>query len=169
MSINVFFALLLALLLGMFGYFKPLNAEATSTKELPQFELDTFVIYEISPHKVDHFFEGEHGKRFSDRYEVHLAKFTNNEKMLLESISAENALYKNDIITLKGNVHYSREDGLEFRSNEGSYDQNRSVITTQGGFLITKENNKIEGTQLNYNLTLDTVSANRIRGSYQLK
>lgn len=168
MSINLFFVLLLTLLIGMFGYFKPLTNGSTSAKELPQFELDTFVIYEISPHKVKRFFEGEHGKRFADRYEVHLAKFTNNEKTLLESISAENALYKNDIITLHNNVHYGREDGLEFRSNEGSYDQNRSVITTQGGFVITKENNTIEGTQLNYNLTLETVSANRIRGSYQL-
>ena len=168
MSINLFFSLLLVLLMGMFGYFKPLGSGVSNTKEIPLFELDRFVIYEISPHKVSHFFEGEHGKRFSDRYEVHHAKFTNNEKVLLESISADNALYKNNIISLHNNVHYLREDGLEFRSNEGMYDENRSLITTQGAFVITKENNKVEGTQLNYNLTLDTVSANRIRGSYQL-
>jgi LPS export ABC transporter protein LptC len=168
MSINLFFALLLAFLIGMFGYFKPFTNGVSSTKEIPLFELDKFVIYEISPHKVSHFFEGEHGKRFSDRYEVYHAKFTNNDKTLRESISADNALYQNNIIALKKNVHYLREDGLEFRSNEGMYDENHSLITTQGGFVITKENNKIEGMQLNYNLTLDTVSANRIRGSYQL-
>jgi len=169
MSINLFFLLLLTLLIGMFGYFKPLGNGAFNAKEIPLFELDRFIIYEISPHKIDHFFEGEHGKRFSNRYEVDHAKFTNNDKTLRESISADNALYQNNIIALKENVHYLREDGLEFRSNEGMYDENRSLITTQGAFVITKEHNTIEGTQLNYNATLDTVSANRIRGSYQLK
>jgi len=168
MSINIFFTLVLTLLVGMFAYFKPVERDQLSVKEVPLFELDRFVIYEISPHKIDHFFEGEHGKRFSDRYEVSVAKFTNNEKALLESIRADKALYKDDIVSLDGKVHYVRADGLQFRSNEGLYDQKRSLITTDGAFTITKNENIIQGTHLYYNLNLDTVSANQIRASYQL-
>lgn len=168
MSINFFFFFILLLLVGMFGYFNPSSPVQAKTAEVPQFELDDFVIYEISSTRIDHFFEGEHGKRFSDRYEVEGAKFTNNEKALLESIRANSALYKEDVVYLNGNVHYARADGLQFRSNEGTYDQKHSFVKTNGAFTITKEQNIINGTGLYYDLTLDTVSAQQIRGSYQL-
>lgn len=168
MSINIFFTLVLTLLVGMFSYFKPVERDQLSVKEVPLFELDTFVIYEISSTKIDRFFEGDHGKRFSNRYEVSVAKFTNNEKLLLESIRADKALYKDDIVSLDGKVHYARADGLQFHSNEGVYDQKRSLITTDGAFTITKNENIIQGTRLYYNLNLDTVSADQIRARYQL-
>ncbi|MFH0709024.1 MAG: LPS export ABC transporter periplasmic protein LptC [Pseudomonadota bacterium] len=169
MSINIFFILILTLLVGMFSYFKPLKHDQLASKEVPSFELDKFVIYEISPERIDRFFEGEHGKRFSDRYEVSDAKFTNNEKALLESIRANSALYKDDVITLEGKVYYARSDGLQFHSNEGMYDQKRSFLTTEEAFTITKNENSIEGRHLLYDLNLDTVSADQIRASYQLK
>jgi len=155
-------------MLGMFSYFKPTNSLQAKAVEVPQFELDQFVIYEISPTRIEHFFEGAHGKRFSDRYEATQAKFTNNEKELLESIRANNVLYKDDAVYVKGNVHYVRADGLEFRSNEGVYDQKHSFVKTNGAFTITKNQNSINGIGLYYDLALDTVSADQIRGSYQL-
>ncbi len=153
----------------MFSYFKPIKHEQLASKEVPSFELDQFVIYEISPERIDRFFEGEHGKRFWDRYEVSDAKFTNNEKALLESIRADSALYKGDVITLEGKVHYARSDGLQSHSKEGVYDQKHSFLTTEGAFTITKNENSIEGSHLLYDLNLDTVSADQIRASYQLK
>lgn len=152
----------------MFTYFKPAERDLLAAKEVALFELDQFKIYEISPTRIDHFFEGEHGKRFSDRYEVTQAKFSNNKRVLFESIRADNALYKDDIISLKGNVHYVRDDGLQFNSNEGIYNQKRSIVTTDGEFRITKNENSVHGTHLYYDLDLDTVSADQIRGSYQL-
>ena len=87
MSINLFFVLLLSLLLGMFGYFKPTLLVGETKKEVPKFELESFVVYEISATGIDRFFEGNHGKRFEDRYEVSSAKFSNNSKDLFESIT----------------------------------------------------------------------------------
>lgn len=168
MSINIFFTLILALLLVMFTYFKPAERDQLAANEVALFELDTFKIYEISPSKISRFFEGDHGKRFSDRYEVSQAKFSNNEKVLFESIRADNALYKDDIVALDGNIHYVREDGLQFNSNEGIYNLKRSIVTTEGVFTITKNENSVHGTHLYYDLNLDTVSANQIQGSYQL-
>jgi LPS export ABC transporter protein LptC len=168
MSINVFFLLVLTLLLGMFSYFKPINSIQEKGAEVPQFELDQFVIYEISPSRIDHFFEGEHGKRFSDRYEATGAKFTNNERTLLESIQSRSALYKDDIVSLKGDVRYIRADGLQFHSNEGVYNQKESFVKTDGAFTITKNQNSVHGIRLHYDLSSDTVLADQVRGSYQL-
>jgi lipopolysaccharide assembly outer membrane protein LptD (OstA) len=152
----------------MFSYFKPQVREEYLTKEVPQFELEQFVIYEINGVKINRFFEGAHGKHFVDRYEISDAKFTNNSKMMLESIRADEALYKDNLISMDGNVHYVREDGFQFRSSEGTYDQNTSLIRTKGPFVLTKDGNKVDGTHLDYNVNLDTVSADKVRGSYQL-
>ncbi|MDP3120142.1 MAG: LPS export ABC transporter periplasmic protein LptC [Sulfuricurvum sp.] len=168
MSINLFFVLLLSLLLGMFGYFKPTLFVGETKKEVPKFELESFVVYEISATGIDRFFEGNHGMRFEDRYEVSSAKFSNNSKDLFESISANEALYKDDIISLEGDVHYVREDGLQFRSDEGKYDTVNSLVSTRGSFVITQNSNRVNGTQLLLNTQQKTVSANAVSGSYQL-
>ena len=168
MSINFFFVLVLALLVGMFGYFKPTLFQEEKQEEIPKFELESFVIYEISVLGIDRFFEGVHGKRFEDRYEVSSAKFSNNSKKLFESISANEALYKDDVIALEGNVHYMREDGLQFRSAEGKYDTVNSLVTTRGDFVITQNTNIVNGTQLQLNTQKHTVSASRVSGSYTL-
>ncbi|HQS66042.1 MAG TPA: LPS export ABC transporter periplasmic protein LptC [Sulfuricurvum sp.] len=168
MSINFFFVVVLSLLVGMFVYFKPITLMDETREEAPKFELESFIVYEINTMGIDRLFEGDHGKRFEDRYEVSSAKFSNNSKALFESISANEALYKDDIITLEGNVHYVREDGLEFRSSEGKYDTPHSLVSTRGGFIITQNNNKVNGTQLLLNTQHHTVSANAVSGSYQL-
>ncbi|MDP2077040.1 MAG: LPS export ABC transporter periplasmic protein LptC [Sulfuricurvum sp.] len=168
MSINLFFVLVLSLLIGMFGYFKPTLLMDETKKEVPKFELESFVVYEISAVGIDRFFEGSHGKRFEDRYEVSSAKFSNNSKDLFESISANEALYKDDIISLEGDVHYVREDGLQFRSDEGKYDTVHSLVSTRGSFVITQNSNRVNGTQLQLNTKSHTVSANAVSGSYQL-
>lgn len=169
MSINLFFAFIFALLVGMFQYFQPHTLQESDKKEVPQFELDHFIIYEISTSKINRFFEGDNGIRFSDRYIVYNAKFSNNERELFESIRADNAHYKDDVVKLNGNVHYVRDDGLNFQSQEGLYDQKNGFVKTNGAFLITKEGNSVRGTHLYYNLNLDTVSADRIQGIYQLR
>ncbi|MDQ1298566.1 MAG: hypothetical protein QG558_1105 [Campylobacterota bacterium] len=168
MSINLFFVLVLGALVGMYGYFKPAMFKTQTKEEVPKFELESFVVYEISASGIDRFFEGKHGKRFEDRYEVSSAKFSNNSRSLFESIRANNALYQDDVITLSGNVHYVREDGLQFRSHEGQYDTLHSLVTTRGNFVITQNNNRVNGTQLQFNTKSQTVSANAVSGSYQL-
>lgn len=169
MSINLFFVLILGLLIGMYGYFTPKYAAFQKRGEIPKIELSDFKMYEISPRGVDHILEGKEGKKFDEYYVVTSAKFSDNTKHLFQSLQSNNAEYRNDVITLEGNVHYVREDGLEFRSREGSYNSKDSLIQTKGSFVITQNGNRIDGTTLLFNTEHDTVSANHVRGSYQLK
>lgn len=169
MSINRFFILISAFLVGIFMYYKPMKISDAPQKETPKFALENFIIYEMTTKGVGRFFEGKEGERYEDRYEVSSAKFSDNSKKLFESIRSDHARYKEDVIYLNGNVHYVRADGLEFRSNEGTYDKKRSLVQTQGDFIITQNANRIDGTKLRYNTASDTVSANQIRGSYDIK
>lgn len=169
MSINIFFILLLGLLLGMYNYFTPNYILSKDVGEVPKIELFSFTLYEISHKGIDHILEGKEGKKFDDRYAVTSAKFSDNTKTLFQTIESENVDYQSDIIKLKGNVHYSREDGLEFRSNEGKYNTDTAMIQTQGAFVITQKSNRIDGSTLLYDNKNNTVSADHVRVSYQLK
>lgn len=169
MSINIFFIFLLGLLLGMYNYFTPNYILSKDVGEVPKIELFSFTLYEISHKGIEHILEGKEGKKFDDRYAVTSAKFSDNTKTLFQTIKSDNVDYRSDVIKLKGNVHYAREDGLEFRSNEGKYNTESSLIQTQGGFVITQKSNRIDGTKLLYDNKNDTVSADHVRVSYQLK
>ncbi|WP_295053647.1 LPS export ABC transporter periplasmic protein LptC [Sulfuricurvum sp.] len=169
MSINLFFVLILGLLIGMYGYFSPDDRAAQDNREIPKIELTDFTLYEISHKRIDHILEGKEGKKFDEYYVITSAKFSDNTKNLFQTIRSDNADYRNNIIKVDGNVHYVREDGLEFRSHEGTYDSKASLIRTKGAFVITQNANHVEGTALNYNTEHDTVSADHVRGSYQLK
>lgn len=169
MSINIFFILLLGLLLGMYNYFTPNYILSKDVGEVPKIELFSFTLYEISHKGIDHILEGKEGKKFDDRYAVTSAKFSDNTKTLFQTIESENVDYQSDIIKLKGNVHYAREDGLEFRSNEGKYNTDTAMIQTQGAFVITQKSNRIDGSTLLYDNKNNTVSADHVRVSYQLK
>ncbi|MDD2368467.1 MAG: hypothetical protein PHQ90_04130 [Sulfuricurvum sp.] len=169
MSINVFFVLLLGLLMGMYGYFTPNYVAHQDSREIPKIELISFTMYEISPKGIEHILEGQEGRKYDDRYTVTSANFSDNTKHLFQSIHSDDLKYQDNVVTLKGNVHYVREDGVEFRSNEGTYDTNASVIQTAGPFVLTQNANRIDGEKLVYNTEKDFVSADRIRGSYNLK
>ncbi|MDP2850699.1 MAG: LPS export ABC transporter periplasmic protein LptC [Sulfuricurvum sp.] len=169
MSINLFFVLIVGFLMGMYVYFTPDNSLTQDMGEIPKIELSNFTLYEISHKGIDHILSGDEGKKFDEYYVITSAKFSDNTKNLFQSIRSDDAEYRNDIIQLDGNVHYVREDGLEFRSHEGSYNTQKSLVQTQGSFVITQNANRVEGTRLLYNTELDTVSANQVRGSYQLK
>lgn len=169
MSINLFFIVILGFLLGIFSYFSPKYSPAGEIKEIPQIELDGFVLYEISKRGIDHVLEGKEGKKFENRYTVTSAKFSDNTKRMLQSVSAKEVEYKEDRIDLKHNVHYAREDGLEFHSHEGTYDTKKSMIQTAGSFVFTQQAHRIDGDRLKYNTELDTVSADHVQIRYQLK
>lgn len=168
MSINLFFLLVLGLLIGMYGYFKPSYPVRPNNQEIPQIELTTFALYEISGKGIDHVLEGAEGKKFADRYEITSAKFSDNTQRLFQSVSGTAILYKDNIVDVNGDVYYHREDGLDFRSREAQYNTKSAVISTQGEFKITQNANYVNGKKLEFNTRSDAVSADEIRGSYQL-
>lgn len=166
MSINLFFTLIAVSLISMTIVFKPFGGGGLASEKLPQIELNKFAVYELSDQGLEHFFEADKGKKFDTYYEVENARFSNNTRALFESIRSDHAHYADEIIHLKGNVRYEREDGLRFHSQEGEYNQKRSTITTDGSFMITKGAHKVEGTRLFYDLETENVSADKVRGSY---
>jgi hypothetical protein len=169
MTINIFFLLILGFLLGMYTYFSPDYNAKYNNVEIPKIELHDFTLYEISHRGIDHVLEGKEGKKYEEYYEVTSAKFSDNTATLFQTIRSDNAEYRNDVIDLDGDMHYVREDGLEFHAASGSYDSKSSLVKVPGSFIITQNANRIDGENMLYHTEQESVSANRIQASYQLK
>lgn len=167
MSINIFFIVILGFLMAMYGYFNPNYIEKRDTKEIAKVQLQSFTLYEVSQNGIEYILEGDQGLRYDDRYEITSAKFSDNTKHFLQFIGAHKAYYRDDTISLSDGVFFEREDGLKFSSDEGVYNTKTSLVTIQGPFAITQKNNHFEGENLHYNTMLDTLSADKISGSYQ--
>lgn len=167
MSINIFFLILLGFLMAMYGYFDPTYIEQRDAKEIAKVQLQSFTLYEVSPHGIDHILEGAQGLRYDDRYEITSAKFSDNTKYFLQSVGAHKALYRDDTVFLREGVFFDREDGLKFRCDEGVYNTKTSQVAIAGSFTVTQNGNRFDGKNLHYDTRLDTLSADEIRGSYQ--
>jgi lipopolysaccharide assembly outer membrane protein LptD (OstA) len=130
--------------------------------------LSRFALYEISHQGVEHILEGDEGKKFDAYYVITSAKFSDNTKKMIQSIRSDHAEYRAPLLDVKGDVRYLREDGLEFRTDAGRYNTKSGKVNVDGAFVITHSAHRIEGDRLRYHLNEDTLTAENVRGSYQL-
>lgn len=168
MSINRFLLMVLGLLLGIYSYFTPTPKNKKETGEIPKIELYGFTLYEISYRGIDHRLEGKEGKKFDDYYTITSAKFSDNTPKFLHTIQSDHAYYRDDFLKLGGNLHYLRNDGLAFKTENGTYDTKKKVIETHQPFMITYENSRIDGKNIRYDVDQQSIIANKIQVKYQL-
>ncbi|MDD5717468.1 MAG: hypothetical protein PHW64_06655 [Sulfuricurvum sp.] len=158
----------LAILMGMYGYFTPKSVNYPENGEIPLIELSDFSLYEISHQGIEYVLEGREGKMFDTHYAVKSAKFSDNTKSLLQSVQADTINYKKNKIVMDGNVYYVREDGLEFHTDKAEYNTKASLIHINGTFTIRQNRNHVNGEKMVLNTENNTISADRVSGQYDL-
>ncbi len=169
LSINTFFTIIALGLLSVYFFLRPMNIQQKLPKEIAQLELLDFSMYELNATSLKSVLKGESGKRYINRYEVEHVTYIDNTKDFREEMSAGYGLYKDNVIALENSVHFKREDGLEFISDEAKYDQNHSIATTEGKFKIKNPFGWVVGHKLYYNSTINYAKASKVNGLYDLK
>jgi LPS export ABC transporter protein LptC len=169
MNINLFFIVLIALLLSVFVLFKPLKLDLPDHKEIAQLELKNFHMYEIEQKGVKSILEGITGERYENRYEVKNVTFKDTSKGVIEVMHADFGRFQEDIVYLKKNVIYAQENGISFNSDEAKYDLNNSILTTQGDFVMRSNEDYFKGKKLRFNTKENIILAKEVTGSYQLE
>ncbi len=168
-NINILFGIISALLAMILFVFKPLNVKEQSFEDVPLFELNAFTIYEINTFGLDSILLGTKGIRYVNRYTIENVNFTDNTQKYIANIKANNGIYKNDIITLTQDVVYSREDGLDFSSDEAIYNKRTGIVKTNQPYVAYLGDNKITGTSLVYNNLKNKMQSKNITAIYQLR
>ena len=169
MTVNTFFIAVALILLSILFFFRPMSVKSEEKTEVAQIDLVNFTTYELDQNGLKNVMSGSHGWRYTNRYEIFDVNFTDNTKQYIQKMAADFGRYQNSVIDLVGNVHYRREDGLAFVSNEATYDQNRSTASTKGEFKIVHNNDWVEGKALVYNSEAGTVNAKEIEAHYLIR
>ncbi len=169
MNINIFFAFLFAGLMLIFFLFKPMFLKSTKSGEIANFEVSEFTIHELDTKGLTTILQGSKGFSFADRYEVLDVNYTDSSRDYIANITSNNGIYKNDTIDLKGNVVYTREDGLIFKSQSAVYNQKSAIAYTKDKYIIYRNKDKMSGSDLIYDNRLDKIHSKNVRATYNLQ
>lgn len=169
MSINVFFLGLVAILVAIFFGFQPLNITQKDFGEIPVFELDDFKLIELNSKGLTTVMDGTEGVRYTNRYLVYNIDYTDNTKEYLANMTADQGLYKGNIIKLDGNIAYKRKDGLIFKTQEATYDKKTNTVTSPLTYTSKIGKHEARGSNIQYNNALGIVKSKNITMNYKLK
>jgi LPS export ABC transporter protein LptC len=173
MNINIFFVAIMAVLGMIYLFFEPMKLAELNHKETPQLELTKFSVYELNEKGVKSVFYGNRGFRFADeqtdRYEVYDINYTDYVRENIAHIASDYGTYRNHLVTLDGNVSYARSDGMTFKSDKATYDQDKAVFRTPGNYTFSRNDDKITGTKLFFDSNATHVTSQKISATYQIK
>ena len=150
-------------------FFEPLKIKQQEFTDIPLLVIDNFVMYELQSGGLKTIMAGTKSFRYANRYTVDDVNFTDNAKEYISNMQANNGVYKNNIIDLKGDVVYKREDGLTFKSDTLIYNTKSSIAQTQDEYLAYRNQNSMHGVSFVYNALNNTMKSKNVTVKYQLK
>jgi LPS export ABC transporter protein LptC len=169
MNINLFFLFIIALLISILTIFKPIKDLHKESEMVAMLEIDAFKLYELDSFGLRSSTEGSYAKRYVDFYEIENVHYISKKDSFLQNISADFGKYNSDELTLKSNVKYVRDDGLNFSSDQAKYLVSKEIMTTDGKFHINQKSDHIYGSDLYYNIKTKEISAKNIIGNFVIK
>ena len=153
LNANYFFIIIALILASILLFFKPIALKKSlhEGKEVPALELHDFTLYEVGLGGLKDIMIGKDGFRYADRLEVNDINYTDSSRKLQNNLLADFGVYDNkELITLKGNVRYYREDGMHFKANKTIIDQKKETMHTVGSFTLSKASDNVVGENLFY-------------------
>jgi len=155
----------------IFVGFKPLDIKQQKFDDVPLFELESFVLHELSQDGLVTLMKGTKAIRYSNRYDVSNMDYTDNSKEFLANMRANKGLYrdKKEIIDLEGDVIYNREDGLVFESQEASYNKKSSIAKTRKDYVMYRDKDRVIGTSLTYDNANNRIKSKNVVANYQIQ
>ena len=170
-SANHFFIVIALLLAAILLFFQPMDLKKRTfgDLEVAELELHNFTLYELDANGLENIMIGRKGIRYGDRIEVVDIDYTDSSQALQNNLQADYGIYNNkDLITLKGNVRYYREDGMQFRSDEAIINQTEQTIATVGPFKMDKFTDNVVGNDLFYDTKNGVTKAKEVTGFFTL-
>ncbi len=169
MNISFLFLTITTGLVLIYVLFKPLDIKQQEFVDVPLFELISFSVYDLSNKGLNNIMLGKKATKYSDRYTVENIDYTDNSKNFVANMKSNYGVYKDDIVDLEGNVTYTREDGLIFKTQFITYNKQTGIASTDRSYISYKGQDKVMGTSLLYNNVLNQVSSKNVVAIYNFK
>ena len=153
----------------IFLFFKPLKLKEQHFVDVPQLELKNFTMYEFTPFGLQTYMLGSSGTKYDDRFIVKDIDYTDKSPKYIANMQAQKGIYKNNIVTLEGNVTYSRNNGFQFFTQKLVYNKKTSQAVSNVGYTAKIGKNIVKGSYIRYNNKLNKIYSKNIDAIYQLQ
>ncbi len=153
----------------IFVSFKPIDAINTKSKnvDIALVEIKSFIMYELNKKGMISITHGSKSHRYLKYSTIKDLNYTDNSNKFMANIKAKDALYKNDIINLSGDVVYNREDNLVFKSQEAIYNQIENTISTTKKYILYQNKNIVKGSSLQFNNISGKIKSKNVVATYK--
>lgn len=168
MNVNFLFSIILLGLLAIFFLFKPLDLQQKVFDDVPLFELNQFTLYEVNQLGLATLMNGDNAFKFTNRYEVTGINYTDNSHEYIANMKADYGEYQDDIMLLKDNIVYLREDGLTFETNKLRYNKQTDIVVSETPYVAFRGANIITGESLIYDNLADKLESQKVNVTYNL-
>jgi LPS export ABC transporter protein LptC len=156
-------------LISIYLFFKPLDIKQQPFVDVPLFEIKDFTMHELNTKGLMTIMLGSEATRYSNRYVVKNMDYTDNEKKYIANMQAKKGIYKDNLVTLLGDVEYVREDGLTFKTQKASYSKKTSNIISDVGYVASLNGSEIRGTYIRYNNNKNRIFSKNVQAKIQLE
>jgi len=136
---------------------------------MPLIELKSFSMYEFDKDGLSSITIGSSSNRYKKYTSIKNLDYTDNSDKLRVNIKAKKAKYINNTITLNGDVIYTREDNVVFKSQEAIYNKVKNTMDTSKKYVLYQGKNIIKGSSLHFNNNLDKIKSKNVTVIYKTK
>ena len=164
MALRVEYILILSIMVvGVFIFIEEPKSikliESNSTKEL---FFKNFSLLEIDESGVKNQLNAKEATKDKNSFYLIDINITHDKT---DNILAKKAIYMKDFIYLKDRVTLKRKGEFQFSTNDLNYRVKDKIAYTNRGFTLKVNQNRINGTNLYYNLKTKEISAKDINAS----
>ena len=161
--------MIFVILISIYLFFKPLDIKQQNFVDVPLFELKEFTMYELNTKGLQTIMIGSAATRYTNRYTIENMDYTDNEKEYIANMKADHGIYKDDIVTLNGNIAYVRDDGVTFKTQKALYNKKTSIITSDVGYVAYLNDSVVKGSYLKYNNNKNIIFSKNVQAKIQLQ
>jgi lipopolysaccharide assembly outer membrane protein LptD (OstA) len=136
---------------------------------VPLFEIKDFTMYELDRSSLQTIMVGSEAVRYSNRYRIKNMDYTDNEKEYIANMKADDGVYKDDFVTLRGHVEYVRDDGLTFKTKKATYNKKTSDVVSDVGYVAYLNDSVVRGSYIRYNNDKNKIYSKNVRAKIQLQ
>lgn len=149
--------------------FEPMKLKESKLDEVAQFSLSSFTLYELDKIGLTTLMKGSEAIRYEDRYVVKNIDYSDNSKEYIINIKAKNGLYKGDIVYLDGDVKFEREDGLNFFSQEVTYNKITDIAVSEVDYVSYMGLNQVRGSEIIHDNKNNTIKSKNVYAIYDMR
>jgi len=150
--------LLIASILGI----NPSSKQAVNSKGDREVTFKSFELFELHKDVVAKRVSALEATKYTNYLDLKEINITDEKG---NNVISKRAIYEDDVVFMKDEVSFKRSDGLQFSTENLTYELKKEYIKTLSSFNLKFNGHHIEGSNLDYKIGDREISADNVRAT----